>query len=88
MSNEDKQSMCKKVGIVATVGWVASFLGMIWTVSSTNTNYSMRLDLIEKELLSLDTRLDVSEAYRMQISADLAEIKTDLVWIRKSLEGR
>ena len=88
MSDEDKRSMCKKVGIVATVGWVASFLGMIWTVSSTNTNYSMRLDLIEKELLSLDTRLDVSEAYRMEISADLAEIKTDLVWIRKSLEGK
>jgi len=88
MSDEDKKSMCKKVGVTALVGWALSFLGMIWTVSSTNTNYALRLDLIEKELQSLDSRLDVSEAYRMQISADLAEIKTDLIWIRKALEEK
>lgn len=88
MSDEDKKSMYKKVGVTAIVGWIISFLGMIWTVSSTNTNYSMRLDNIEKDISSLDTRLDVSEAYRLQISSDLAEIKTDLIWIRKALEEK
>lgn len=87
MSEDQKICVYKRVGITAFVGWIISFLGLIWSVSSTNTNYSMRLDLIESELVSLDARLDTSEAYRMQISADLAEIKTDLVWIRRSLEN-
>lgn len=88
MSDEDKQSMFKKVGITAIIGWAISFLGLIWSVSSTNTNYSIRLDLIERELQSLDSRMDTSEAYRMEISSDLAEIKTDLLWIRKTLEEK
>lgn len=88
MSDGDKQNMFKKIGITAIIGWALSFLGLIWSVSSTNTNYSLRLDLIERELQSLDARMDSSEAYRMEISSDLAEIKTDLVWIRKTLEER
>lgn len=85
---DEQQKICvyKRVGITAFVGWIASFLGLIWSVSSTNTNYSMRLDLIERELINLDSRLDSSEEYRIEISADLAEIKTDLLWIRKRLE--
>lgn len=88
VTDEIKICVYKRVGIVAFIGWIGSFLGLIWSVSSTNTNYSMRLDLIEKELISLDDRLDTSETYRMQITTDLAEIKTDLLWIRKNLEDK
>ena len=88
MSIEDKQNLFKKVGITAIIGWALSFLGLIWSVSSTNTNYSLRLDHIERELLSLDSRMDTSEAYRMELSSDLAEIKTDLIWIRRKLEEK
>jgi hypothetical protein len=36
--------------------------------------------------VDFDVRLDTSEAYRMQLASSLAEIKTDLLWIRRELE--
>ena len=68
------------------IGWFTTIVGLVWTASSKDTQYDFRLTTIERELVNLDERMDAAELFRMEIRSDLAEIKTDLVWIRKELE--
>jgi hypothetical protein len=68
------------------VGWLLTILAIVWQVAVKDASYSLRIDNIEKQLVSLDERLDTAEEFRLQISGDLAEIKTDLVWIRQQLQ--
>jgi septal ring factor EnvC (AmiA/AmiB activator) len=68
------------------VGWVITFASAVWYISATNTEVNSRLTFIEREILSLDDRLDTSEMFRAELMTDLAAIKTDLLWIRKALE--
>jgi len=72
--------------IAIIVGWFSTIIGVVWTASSKDTQYEFRLNTIERELVNLDERMDAAESFRMEIRSDLAEIKTDLVWIRKELE--
>jgi hypothetical protein len=72
--------------IAIIVGWFSTIVGLVWTASSKDTQYEFRIRSIEKELVNLDERMDAAESFRMEIRSDLAEIKTDLVWIRKELE--
>ena len=55
-------------------------------VAIKDATYTSRLDFIEGELTAVDERLDTAEEFRLNISSDLAEIKTDLMWIRKQLQ--
>lgn len=68
------------------IGWAVTIAVVLWQIAVKDANYSMRLSTIESELVQLDTRLDTAEAFRITLAADLAEIKTDLVWIRKELQ--
>ena len=77
----------KKFSMTAMiVGWFVTIAAFIYNFATTNANYAHRVDAIEAELLNLDSRLDTSEAFRIQLASDLAEIKTDLLWIRRSIE--
>ena len=77
----------KKFSMTAIiVGWFVTIAAFIYNFATTNANYAHRIDAIEAELLNLDQRLDTSEAFRIQLASDLAEIKTDLLWIRRSIE--
>ena len=77
----------KKFSMTAIiVGWFVTIAAFIYNFATTNANYAHRIDAIEAELLNLDSRLDTSEAFRIQLASDLAEIKTDLLWIRRSIE--
>lgn len=78
----------RKVSVTAIlIGWFFTIAVFIWNVSSTNTNYLYRIEELEKDIISIDKRLDAGEAFTMQINTDLAQIKTDLIWIRKTLEN-
>jgi|TARA_R110001583_G_scaffold61202_1_gene181178 hypothetical protein len=68
------------------VGWLLTILAIVWQIGVKDASYSLRINNIEKQLVSLDERLDTAEEFRLQISGDLAEIKTDLVWIRQQLQ--
>ena len=70
------------------VGWFLTIGNVIWVTASKDTQYNFRLNSIELELADLDIRLDSAETFRFEIKADLAEIKTDLMWIRKDLESK
>ena len=72
--------------IAILVGWALTIVAIIWQVAVKDANYSLRINNIEKQIVSLDERLDSAEEFRLQISGDLAEIKTDLLWIRKKLQ--
>ena len=77
----------KKFSMTAIiVGWFVTIAAFIYNFATTNANYAHRIEAIESELLNLDSRLDTSEAFRIQLASDLAEIKTDLLWIRRSIE--
>jgi 3-dehydroquinate dehydratase len=68
------------------IGWGLTIVTIIWQVAIKDATYTSRLNFIEAELTNVDERLDTAEEFRLNISSDLAEIKTDLLWIRKQLQ--
>ena len=86
----ENESGHKNKAVLALVGllvsWALTVGGFIWSIASTNAEYSIKINKIESELISLDERLDLAESFRMGIRTDLAQIKTDLLWIRRELE--
>lgn len=68
------------------VAWGLTLATFVWNAAVNEAQTSSRLNQIEKEINELDARLDTAEAFRMEIRSDLAEIKTDLVWIRRQLD--
>ena len=76
----------KTYTLALLIGWGLTLATVIWQVAVKDANYSLRLTSIESELESLDLRLDTAEEFRITLAANLAEIKTDLVWIRKELQ--
>jgi hypothetical protein len=83
--NENK--IKPNINLVAIlVAWSVTVGGFIWGMATTNAEYTYKISQIEKELVVLDERLDLAETFRMEIRTDLAQIKTDLIWIRKDLE--
>lgn len=67
------------------VAWALTLGSFIWNAAVKDAETSQKIERIEKDILDLDARLDLAESFRMEIRADLAEIKTDLLWIRRSL---
>lgn len=83
MSSETKTNW-SVVGML--VAWGLTLGTFIWNAAINEANTSARLGVIEKNIEDLDSRLDVAESFRMEIRSDLAEIKTDLIWIRRQLD--
>ncbi len=83
MSEEMKP---KTYTLALLIGWGLTLATVLWQVAVKDASYSLRLASIESELESLDLRLDTAEEFRITLAANLAEIKTDLVWIRKELQ--
>ena len=89
MTQESKDKAKTHITIAAIlVGWFVTIGNFVLTAASKDTQYNFRLNTIEKEIEDLDSRLDIAESFRLEIRSDLAEIKTDLLWIRKELETR
>ena len=72
--------------LTAILGWVITFGSAIAYVTAHDATTLARLEFIEKDIISLDDRLDTSESFRVTLATDLAEIKTDLLWIRRTLQ--
>lgn len=68
------------------VAWGITIATFVWNAAINEANTTSRLNVIEKNIEDLDSRLDVAESFRMEIRSDLAEIKTDLIWIRRQLD--
>ena len=82
---QDKKS---NLAVVSTfVGWVITLIALVWQVAVKDAQYSLRLESLESEVVDLDSRLDTVDAFQLTLVSDLAEIKTDLVWIRQQLSN-
>jgi len=68
------------------VAWAFTLGTFIWNTAVNQSTTTARLNTIEKELEDLDSRMDTAESFRIEIRSDLAEIKTDLIWIRRQLD--
>ena len=89
MSNNQDMTANKNINfsmIAILAGWGLTILAIVWQVAIKDATYTSRLNTIETELTNVDERLDTAEEFRLNISSDLAEIKTDLMWIRKQLQ--
>lgn len=85
--NEKENKAKHTMNFVAIlVAWSLTVGGFIWSTASKDAEYSYKIGQIEKELISLDERLDIAESFRIEIRTDLAQIKTDLLWIRRELQ--
>ena len=81
--NESK----KPLGTIAIfVGWGLTILAVIWQVAMKDAGYSHRLDQVEEEIVEVSVRLNDTEQFRVLIVEQLAEIKTDLSWIKQRLD--
>jgi hypothetical protein len=78
MTDNNKQGIRISV-ITSVLGWVITFGTAVAYVSNYSATSFARLDFIEKEISSLDARLDASESFRVTIA-------TDLLWIRRALQ--
>ena len=72
--------------LTAILGWVITFGSAVAYITAHDATTVARLEFIEKEIFNLDDRLDTSESFRVTLATDLAEIKTDLLWIRRTLQ--
>jgi len=68
------------------VAWGLTLATFIWNAGVNQSQTETRLKSLEEEIKDLDSRLDTAEAFRMEIRSDLAEIKTDLIWIRRQMD--
>lgn len=84
MTNTAKTSAISVIS--AILGFAVTFGSTVWFVAQKDATYEAKIQFIEKDLETLDSRLDTSEAFRATLMTDLAEIKTDLLWIRRALE--
>tara|TARA_R100001015_G_C4624274_1_gene182382 strand:+ start:1190 stop:1381 length:192 start_codon:yes stop_codon:yes gene_type:complete len=59
----------------------------VWNFSATNAQVEYRLETLERNQNRLEERMDDADALRTLIQTQLAEIKTDLLWIRTELSS-
>ena len=71
--------------IAIIVGWSITILAVFWQVAMKDAGYSHRLNEVEEEIEDLNTRVQTTENFRLIILEQLAEIKTDLIWIKDRL---
>ena len=86
MTDDNNKQGIKISVLTAILGWVITFGSAIAYVTAHDATTLARLEFIEKDIISLDGRLDTSESFRVTLATDLAEIKTDLLWIRRTLQ--
>ena len=72
--------------IAIMVGWGLTILAVIWQVAMKDAGYTHRLDEVEEEIEDLNTRVKTTEDFRIVISEQLTEIKTDVKWIKERLD--
>ena len=74
--------------IATVVGWVLTLSIFIWNFSAKSAAMEYRISSLEEKNTMLEQRMKDADALRTTIQTQLAEIKTDLIWIRNELSTR
>ena len=74
--------------IATIVGWALTLSVFIWNFSAKTAAMEYRIQSLEEKNTMLEQRMKDADALRTTIQTQLAEIKTDLIWIRNELSTR
>ena len=74
--------------IATIVGWALTLSVFIWNFSAKSAAMEYRISSLEEKNNMLEQRMKDADALRTTIQTQLAEIKTDLIWIRNELSTR
>ena len=74
--------------IATIVGWALTISIFIWNFSANHAEMEYRIQSLEEKNTALEERMKDADALRTTIQTQLAEIKTDLIWIRNELSTR
>ncbi len=74
--------------VATVVGWVLTLSVFIWNFSAKSAAMEFRIQSLEEKNGMLEQRMKDADALRTTIQTQLAEIKTDLIWIRNELSTR
>jgi|TARA_A100001201_G_scaffold127342_1_gene112039 septal ring factor EnvC (AmiA/AmiB activator) len=74
--------------IATIVGWALTLSVFIWNFSAKSAAMEFRIQSLEEKNTMLEQRMKDADALRTTIQTQLAEIKTDLIWIRNELSTR
>jgi len=74
--------------IATIVGWALTLSVFIWNFSAKSAEMDYRIQSLEEKNTMLEQRMKDADALRTTIQTQLAEIKTDLIWIRNELSTR
>jgi len=74
--------------MASVVGWALTLSVFIWNFSAKSAAMEYRLETLEEKTLVMEQRMKEADTLRTTIQTQLAEIKTDLIWIRNELTTR
>ena len=74
--------------IATIVGWALTLSVFICNFSAKSAAMEYRIQSLEEKNDMLEQRMKDADALRTTIQTQLAEIKTDLIWIRNELSTR
>jgi|TARA_A100001391_G_scaffold185503_1_gene154111 septal ring factor EnvC (AmiA/AmiB activator) len=74
--------------VATIVGWALTISIFIWNFSANHAEMEYRISSLEEKNSMLEQRMKDADALRTTIQTQLAEIKTDLIWIRNELSTR
>ena len=74
--------------VATIVGWALTISIFIWNFSANHAEMEYRIQSLEEKNKVMEERMKDADALRTTIQTQLAEIKTDLIWIRNELSTR
>jgi len=74
--------------MASVIGWALTLSVFIWNFSAKSAAMEYRLETLEDKTSMMEQRMKEADTLRATIQTQLAEIKTDLIWIRNELTTR
>jgi len=74
--------------MASVIGWALTLSVFIWNFSAKSAAMEYRLETLEDKTSMMEQRMKEADTLRTTIQTQLAELKTDLIWIRNELTTR
>ena len=88
MSTDRSVKWITPSAIATIVGWALTLVVFVWNFSAQSAEFDFRIQNLEEKNNMLEQRMKDADQLRTTIQTQLAEIKTDLIWIRNELATR
>lgn len=79
-------SLKQQLPLAVLTGWIITIGAWIWNTSEVKSNFEYRIQGLEDETKRLEDQMTSLNTSNSLIMTELAEIRTDLIWIRRTLE--